>query len=206
MKVYRLLFSVSIVALVTPALGEPEPRPGLYEVRTHFDPKIAIRVEPSSDPVNVIGSFSSQQPMQPAVFAVDIGEPTDMENDSSKAEFAPASDFPSDSLLPDANGTITVHTRQSGDRLKKAIHRNPWEVSVRGNAVSNESMFFCGGVIIGSVQEEVAFLNNRVVRLGDKTGSFIVAGIYPEGIVLGRNALFFVIPRGRRVIINLVDI
>ena len=55
--------------------------------------------------------------------------------------------------------------------------------------------------ITGGGGGPVAILNGRIVQQGDSVGEFTVAGVLANGVLLVRNASYFVIPRGRHTTI-----
>jgi hypothetical protein len=137
------------------------------------------------------------------LFTVSIPEATDWPNEKTKSTEELVSAIPPEALWPDANGTILLNLGRNGPN--NSIRRNPWIANMPLGNAGNESILFCGGVIIGPT-EKVAILNGRILKQGDKFGLFSVLGISPLGVIFGLSKAAFVAPRGRRVTVSLMNL
>jgi hypothetical protein len=78
-------------------------------------------------------------------------------------------------------------------------------VRTHAKSSSEDSVFLCGGFVVGGEGGPVAILNGRLVKRGSTLGGFAVSGISAVGVVLERNGSFFVLPFGRRTSIATVE-
>jgi hypothetical protein len=139
------------------------------------------------------------------VFAIEIPKsPEERMNQPPLADMsAPA--VPAEAYWPDAHGRIIAGAKERGNGSKAVHMRNPWELRIAPKTAGRDTVFECGGVIIGGEGGSVALLNGRVSRRGDLLGEFSVAAVLANGVMLERNGLYFVIPRGRRTTVTTLD-
>lgn len=145
--------------------------------------------------VGVHGSRGDAAGPPARVFTVEIGAA-----EGGAAGIPPGQAIPADARWPDANDRIDAGPAGDPSRAGPAGTRNPWEVRLPRMGV--ETVFACGGVIDAGMGGAVAILNGRVARRGDSFGGFGVAVVVAAGVVLERNGVFFVIPRGRRATLS----
>jgi hypothetical protein len=108
--------------------------------------------------------------------------------------------IPGGARWPDGSGRIAVEPRTS-DPAAEARLRNPWQIRTRPRPAISESPFLCGGIVAGGPGGPIGILNGRVVKRGDSVGTFGVAGILADGVLLERGGTYFVLPRGKRTVI-----
>jgi hypothetical protein len=161
---------------------------------------LSIPDAPSADDIRIIGPTSQENAPGPAVprsvFAVRI---PDSSNESAGAEpEADAQAVPANARWPDSHGRILSSPANGFAPTRDAGIRNPWDVRMRPKGATEETVFACGGIIDGGESGPVAFLNGRICRRGDAVGDFSVARVLPDKVLLERNGIVFVIPRGRR--------
>ena len=112
-------------------------------------------------------------------------------------EPAPARDLiPAGARWPDPEGRIV---RSPAREAAEPQARNPWIARGESAAGARQLSFNCGGVIAGG--RGAAFLNGRIVHVGDLPSGFRVAHIVAEGAVLERNGEFYVLPVGRTTVL-----
>lgn len=136
------------------------------------------------------------------VFSFDIAAPANRCVESSERSNSVEPAVPSGALWPDANDTITAKSRDDRDGPYGVVTRNPWEIRAAATSPVGTSSISCGGIIVGGIGGSIAFLNGRIARRGDTIGKFEVLSVLPLGVILVRDGLFFVIPRGRRVLLR----
>ncbi len=111
--------------------------------------------------------------------------------------------FPPEARWPDSRGRISLPSAESAP--KAGAMSNPWVVRIARKLLERETVFECGGSIIGGEGGPVAILNGRNVRPGDSLGEFRVVQIHPEGALLERGGSFFVIPGGHRATVSVAS-
>lgn len=110
---------------------------------------------------------------------------------------------PLNALWPDKNGTIVVTPLNVRNGAFEC--RNPWEICSSGLSNHDASTLKSGGTVVGGAGGAVAFVNGRIVRRGDVIGVFEVLSVLPIGIVFKGGGVFFVVPRGRCVVVKSAD-
>ena len=165
-----------------------------------------IAARPIDDPVKLIAPTVFPLATQARVFVVNIDEIKNTGSANSRSDDKSSIIVPSDTLWPDGDGAVILYARNYENGPTKTAHRNPWEIGKPVTTSDIDSKFFCGGVIIEEAGSGVAILNGRVVRSGDKCGPFCVVGVTPAGVILRQKGTCFMVPRGRRVTVSLVNI
>jgi hypothetical protein len=169
---------------------------------------IAVPYAPTEAAVTLIGARPTGG--EPAaelgrVYAVDIDSRPAVRNVEGPQATAPLGVVPDGALWPDASGRIVAIVPDPGGTLKAPGIRNPWEVRVRPRPAGNDTVFACGGIVVGGEGGPVALLNGSVVRTGDALGKFRVAGVLPGSVLLGKGGMLLVIPLGKSITVSTVD-
>jgi hypothetical protein len=113
--------------------------------------------------------------------------------------------IPEGARWPDANGRIAAEPAPRDPSADSRL-RNPWQVRVRRGPSVGESQFVCGGIVAGGSGGPIGILNGHIVKRGDSLGTFSIAGIVSVGVLLERGGTYFVVPRGRRILVATVDL
>jgi hypothetical protein len=205
MKAVICFLVPSVLGSALVVIGEPVSARVSCEPDVSYKSETAIKDLPAGDLIRVVGLASPTVVEQPTVFEMSIEEASDGPNEKMKATEESASAIPSEALWPDANGAILLNLQTGRNGPNNSIRRNPWIAGGPLGNTGNESIMFCGGVIIGPT-ERVALLNGRILKRGDKFGMFIVLDVSPLGVIFGLSRASFVVPRGRRVTVNLTNI
>jgi hypothetical protein len=198
----KLLYFSSVTVLTVAAVSEPEAIRVPSARMIHLDSDIGFSAPLAGEVVRAVGLDSPVVKRETSVFVVDIADPTDSGIILRQSAVALVSGIPADALWPDANGSIVVKMPNGGTGPNKSKGRNPWKIAESMSIFGNESDFSCGGIIIGGTGEGAAILNGKILRQGDRLGSYSVVGIVPAGVLLGRNNSTFVIPLNRRITIS----
>lgn len=139
------------------------------------------------------------------VVAVDIYPPQAADNDGRPSVGSTECAVPEGALWPDSRGRIAAVLPDPSGPAKGEVIRNPWEVRIHSKSAGNDTVFACGGIVVGGEGGPVALLNGSVVKRGAASGEFRVIGVLSNGVLLGRGGLFFVIPLGKSVTVSTVD-
>jgi hypothetical protein len=157
---------------------------------------------PTDKVVTVVGAGnrSPRRGMEPLrVFALEFPAPSGVVREHAPL-VASRDEYPEGARWPDASGRIAAPPSFPNDHSRGL--RNPWEVRVHAGPAGGDTVFLCGGIVVGGDGGPIAIVNGRVVRKGDALGRFAVARVLPAGVVLERNGAYFVIPRGKRTAIS----
>jgi hypothetical protein len=169
---------------------------------------IEVPYPPTEASVRLVGagpaSFEAAAELR-RVVAVEISLPQAPEVDERPPAGATECAFPEGALWPDSRGHIAAVLPDPSGPSKSDEIRNPWEVRIRPKPAGYDTVFACGGVVIGGEGGPVALLNGSVVRRGAASGEYSVAGVLSSGVLLGRGGLFFVIPLGKSITISTVE-
>ena len=111
--------------------------------------------------------------------------------------------FPPEARWPDSRGRIALPSAEAAPPA--GVMSNPWVVRIARKLLERQTVFECGGSIIGGEGGPVAILNGRNVRPGDSLGEFRVVQIHAEGVLFERGGSFFVIPGGRRATVSVAS-
>jgi len=170
---------------------------------------IAIPNAPSESVVTLLGvsPLAATARLEPRrVFAIEIQWLQDIHGaDFHSLEKSTSVSIPAGALWPDAKGRIVAGLPEKGGVSKSVGIRNPWEVRIAPKDAGKDTVFVCGGIIIGGGSGPVAILNGRIARQGDFLGDFRVAGVLANGALLERNGSYFVIPKGQRTTVTTSD-
>jgi hypothetical protein len=164
----------------------------------------AVAEAPTDKVVTLVGATPSRprRDMEPLrVFAVEFPVPTG-EARERVLPVEPRDGYPEGARWPDEGGRITALPSPSNPARGL---RNPWEVRLHAGPSGADTVFLCGGIVVGGDGGPVAIVNGRVVRQGDALGRFAVAKVLAEGVVLERNGAYFVVPRGKRTSISAAE-
>ncbi len=112
--------------------------------------------------------------------------------------------FPPEARWPDSRGRISLPSAEAAASGAEVMS-NPWVVRIARKLLERQTVFECGGSIIGGEGGPVAILNGRNVRPGDSLGEFRVVQIQAQGVVFERGGSFFVIPGGRRATVSVAS-
>jgi len=115
-----------------------------------------------------------------------------------------ASPIPEGARWPDSSGRIMAALQEPAGRASESAIRNPWEVRILAKLASTETVFACGGVVLGGSEGPIAIVNGHLVKRGDALGVFRVASILSNVVLLARGALVFVLPLGRSTTISTI--
>ena len=160
------------------------------------------------DPVRLVGAGAPRAPAgaEPRpVVAVELAGAVEDRDCGLRAAEPAADAIPEGARWPDADGAIETGEPAPGNAQEKPAIRNPWEVRVRAKTVASAAAFLYGGIIDGGEGGPVAFVNGRLVRVGDALGLFRVVRVAGSAVVLERGGAYFVLPRGRRTRIISAD-
>lgn len=168
---------------------------------------LETRYAPTEEDVSLVGASPapSVAPAGRHVIAVPVPAPSTALGGQGGREGSAAPPIPEGSYWPDASGKIIAVVPRSGSSRESSSLGNPWEVRTRAKSSSEDSVFLCGGFVVGGEGGPVAILNGRLVKRGSTLGGFAVSGISAVGVVLERNGSFFVLPFGRRTSIATVE-
>jgi hypothetical protein len=169
---------------------------------------IAVPYAPTEAAVTLVGTHPegavAAVPLG-RVYAVDIDSHQAVYTDTGPQATAPGSAVPEGALWPDASGRIVAIVSDPAGPSRASGIRNPWEVRVRPRPAGNDTVFACGGIVVGGEGGPVALLNGSVVKKGDALGKFRVAGVLSGSVLLGKGGILFVIPLGKSITVSTVD-
>jgi hypothetical protein len=169
---------------------------------------IAVPNAPTEAAVTLVGTHPASG--EPAgglgrVYAVDIDSHQATDNDTRPQAASPGSAVPEGALWPDASGRIIATVSDPSGPPRASGIRNPWEVRIRPRPAGNDTVFACGGIVVGGEDGPVALLNGSVVKKGDSLGKFRVALVLSGSVLLGRGGILFVIPLGKSITVSTLD-
>jgi len=144
----------------------------------------AIADVPTDRVVTVVGAAprGAHRGMEPLrVFALEFPVPSGVDHEQAMPVES-RDEYPEGARWPDASGRIAAPPSSPNDRSRGL--RNPWEVRIHAGPAGADSVFLCGGVVVGGDGGPIAFVNGRVVRKGDALGRFAVARVLAAGVVL----------------------
>jgi hypothetical protein len=198
MKGTRAIFLLSALAAAPRTRGESAWAyvPASPDVRSL--PSISIPDPASEAAVRLIGDGSAAKvpAAEPRpVFSADI--PSRDASSADEPVHTEGWSIPEGASWPDSGGRIVAVLPPAGAAPSEPGIRNPWSLRARVKAAQSETVFACGGIVMGGKGGPIAFINGHVVRQGDSLGRFRVARILGSSVVLGRSGLFLVLPMGR---------
>jgi hypothetical protein len=158
--------------------------------------------------VTLIGADPIAAPLpaeERKVFTIEIPRPPEERINPPPSAGTTAPAIPAEAYWPDAQGRIIAAAKQQVNGSKGAWIRNPWELRIVPKALGRDTVFECGGIIIGGEGGSVAILNGRISRRGDLLGGFSLVAVLANGVMLERNGSYFVIPKGRRITVTTSD-
>lgn len=201
----KSLMFLAALCIATRVLGES----GWAYVPHSLDERsigaFAVPETPTEAAVSFIGTSPARldpTPEMRRVLAVDVAVG---QNDGRPPGESASYAIPDGARWPDSSGRIVAVLLEPGGSQRNAGIRNPWEIRVRSKPVGNDTVFICGGIVVGGEAGPIAILNGHVVRRGDALGKFRVVNVLADGVLLGRSGLFFVLPLGRSTTVATVD-
>lgn len=165
----------------------------------------AVAEAPTDKVVTVVGGAPRvpRRGMEPLrVFALEFPMPPGIVGEHAQPVES-RDELPEGARWPDASGRIAAPPSLP-DGLSRRL-RNPWEVRIHAGPAGADTVFLCGGIVVGGDGGPIAIVNGRVVRKGDALGRFAVARVLSACVVLERNGAYFVIPRGKRTAISAIE-
>jgi hypothetical protein len=202
-----ILLLVSL-AFAARALAEPAWAYVPSSLETRRLEAIAVPSAPTEAAVTLVGarpaSGESAGELK-RVYAVDIDSRKAADDDGRPQAASTASAIPEGALWPDASGRIIATVSDPAGPPRASGIRNPWEVRVHPRPAGNDTVFACGGIVVGGEGGPIALLNGSIVKKGDTLGKFRVAAVLSGSVLLGKGGTTFVIPLGKSVTVSTVD-